>query len=372
LLLIIRLALDPLAAHYTRQALSSGAGFRGTFSGVHISIIPPAFEIQRLKIIEYPKGKWEDPIYYFENTHVSILWREILRGHLVADAKLDRPKILLVSKQEKKSSKKAKSIGEQLEAMFPLRVDRLEVDRGEVLLARGTGDKAPELWIHEADLIAHNLATRKALAEGEPSRLEGTARVQRSGKLGLTFAMDPWAKAPTFSGKAALRDLALRELYAFIAEKTDLQATQGTIDLFAEIICKNGIISGGVKPVLKNVEVKSVGKGLGERLRGALADAAIHLASNEEHGDRRVATVIPLKGKLSDVHTQLVPTILGVVRNAFVEGLASGFADLPPPTAEKKEGTLKQTWKALKKGEGPPEAQPETPRSGRRGNHSGR
>jgi hypothetical protein len=63
----------------------------------------------------------------------------------------------------------------------------------------------------------------------------------------------------------------------------------------------------------------------------------------------------------------MVPTILGVIRNAFVEGLASGFSNLPPKTAEKKEGVLKQTWQALKKGEGPPEAQPEGPRSGRRG-----
>ena len=59
--------------------------------------------------------------------------------------------------------------------------------------------------------------------------------------------------------------------------------------------------------------------------------------------------MIPLKGRVSDVHTQLVPTILGVVRNAFVEGLAGGFADLPPETAPKKEGVIKQTLKALKK-----------------------
>src|SRR5688572_21453847 len=73
LLVVVRLVLDPIAAHYTRKALSSGEGFRGAFSDVHVSILPPGFEIERLKIIEHPRGRWKDPIYYVEKARVSIL-----------------------------------------------------------------------------------------------------------------------------------------------------------------------------------------------------------------------------------------------------------------------------------------------------------
>jgi hypothetical protein len=365
LLVILRLVLDPIAAHYTRKALASGEGFRGAFADVHVSVLPPGFSIARLKIIEHPKGRWEDPIYYVERARISILWRELLRGHLVANAWIDRPKILVISRQEERTARKAKTIGEQLEEKFPLRIDRIDIDRGEVLLARGTGDEAPELWIHRADLVAENMATRKALMEGEHAKLRGSARVQRSGKLSLAFNMDPWAKGLTFSGKARLEDLALRELYAFTRNRADLQAKQGTIDLYVDVRARNGRIDGGVKPVLKNVEVEAARKDLGTRLEAALADAAIDLAENEDQGDDRVATVIPIRGTVSDAHAQLVPTILGVVRNAFVVGLSAGFSGIPPREASKKEGVLEQTWEALKKGEGPPEAQPE-PRQGRR------
>jgi hypothetical protein len=368
LLVIIRLILDPIAAHYAREKLDGGEGFRADFSRLHISIIPPAIELANLKVIEDPGGKWEDPIYYFEKIRTSIYWREVLRGHLVADVEVDNPKLLLISRHEKKSGKKAGSIADQLRAMSPLRIDRLEVHDGELLIARGTGDKAAELWIHDAELLAENMATRKALMEGEYSKLRGHATVQRSGKVKLAINMDPWAKSLTFSGKASLEDLELRELYAFTRDRTDLRATQGQIDLFADLRARGGVLSGGVKPVLKNVEVESARPGLGDKIKAALTDAAIHLASNEEDGDEKVATVVPLKGKVSDVHAQMVPTILGVVRNAFVQGLSSGFANLPPKTAEKKEGVLKQTWQALKKGDGPPDAQPEQQqRSGRRG-----
>jgi hypothetical protein len=361
LLVIIRIVLDPIAAHYTHKALNGGEGFRGTFASVHVSIMPPGFEMRRLKIIEHPGGNWDNPMFYVEKARLSILWRQLLRGHLVANTWADHPKVLLRTNEEEKSGKKAKRISEVLEEKLPVRVDRLDVDHGELLVARGTGDKAPTLWIHDADLVAENLATRKALMEGEAARLALTGRVQRSGKLGAHFTMDPWAKGLTFSGRASLRDLDLRELWAFTSEKTDLQASQGTIDLFADIRARNGVLSGGVKPVLKDVELKSVSRDLGKRIKAALADAAIHIVANEDHGQERVATVIPIKGTVSDPHAQLLPTVLGAIRNAFVEGLAGGFADVPPPTSDEKEGALKQAWKALKKGEGPPEAQPERP-----------
>jgi hypothetical protein len=43
-------------------------------------------------------------------------------------------------------------------------------------------------------------------------------------------------------------------------------------------------------------------------------------------GDPRVLGVIPIQGRLDQPDIQIWPTILGVVRNAFVEGISAGFA----------------------------------------------
>jgi hypothetical protein len=358
--LVMRLVLDPIAAHYLRRALASTDEFRGTFASVHITVLPPGVKVRRLKVIELPNGRWEDPVFYVEEARVNVVWRQLFHTHLVADVRLDRPKVMLVPGHAKKTAKKGKSLGEVLRAQLPARIDRFEVVGGEALLAQGTGDQAPELWIHRADLVAENLATRRDLMANRPARLEGSARVQRSGKLTLAFTMNPWTKGLTFNGKAALRELDLRELYSLMADKSDLQVKRGLADVFVELHCHDNVLSGGAKPVLKDVEVDTQRKDLGDRLKALVADAAVHLAS---HNDRRVATVVPIEGKLSDLHVQLVPAILGVVRNAFVEGITSGFANLPPPVAGKKQGVIKQTVKALEKGNGPPKAQPE-PRNG--------
>ena len=70
--------------------------------------------------------------------------------------------------------------------------------------------------------------------------------------------------------------------------------------------------------------------------------------------------MIPIKGNITGPDVQLWPAIFGVMRNAFVEGLTSGYAHLPPATAPKKQGVVEQGVKALA-GSQPPKAQPTSP-----------
>jgi hypothetical protein len=380
LAIVVRLLLDPIAAHYTRQALNKSEHMKGTFSGVHVSLLPPGYEINRLKMIEMPGGDWKEPLLYVEHTRMSIMWHELLHRHLVARVDIHKPKFLAITRPEEKA-KKAKQatpeLSQMLEEQLPFKIDRITVTDGEVLLAQreAQGDDKAALWLNRIELVAANLATRKALMQGEPSTLRLDARVQRTGKLAIDATMNPLAKALTFSLKAALRDLELRELYGVVAPATKMAADRGTIDLFGEMRARDGALTGGVKPVLTDVELKSVERGLGARIKAALADVSLDILEDErgEHGV--AATTIPIKGSLVDPHLQLLPAVLGAVRNAFVVGLSSGFTNLPPPTAAKKEGALKQAWHALKKDEGPPKAEPEAsdgkkpaePRQGRAG-----
>jgi hypothetical protein len=93
-------------------------------------------------------------------------------------------------------------------------------------------------------------------------------------------------------------------------------------------------------------------------MKAWLADEGLRLFSDRVPERNAVATVIPIKGRLDDPDVQLWPTVLGVVRNAFVEGISSGFTHLPPATADKPQGKIEQIGNALKKDEGPPKAQP--------------
>src|SRR5687767_13886691 len=82
LILIGRLVLDPLATRFLTKALAKNPEFQGAFDSVHVSVIPPAVEIWNLKIIEKPDGRWDEPLTYVKYARTSLLWRQLIRGHV--------------------------------------------------------------------------------------------------------------------------------------------------------------------------------------------------------------------------------------------------------------------------------------------------
>jgi hypothetical protein len=362
LAVMIRLLVDPIASHYTHKALNEAEGVSGDFLRVHVTLLPPGYEIRRLKIVEEPRGDEKNPLFYVDTARVGLDWRALFHAELAASLTLEQPKIIVVRRPAKKTEKKEPAevpdIRPALRKVIPARVDRIDVVDGEVLLRDMTIESHPEFWLHHIDATVRNIATRRKLADEKKVTVALHAKLGKSGAVAFDLKADPFAAPLYFDGELTLRDWRLAELYALTAATADLQTPEGSIDVFAKFKGRKGAISGGVKPILKNVEVRPVGDDFGDKVKAWLADKGLKLFSHEGSQGREAGTVIPIQGRLDDPEVQLWPTILGVVRNAFVEGITGGFDYLPPPAAGKKEGVIKQTTRALKKDAGPPKAQP--------------
>jgi Domain of Unknown Function (DUF748) len=355
-LVLIRVLLDPVASHFTRKALGEGDAIRGDFQGVHVTVFPPGYTISRLKLVEHPADDWKHPVFYAERTSVSLDWRALFHAQLAARARLDQPKVVY-SKRDNKDTP-LPDVSEVLARVTPVRVDRIEVRDGEVVYRDLTAPRHPQVWVHDIELAIENLSTRSKLAEGRPATASASAKLGRSGDVTLFVSANPLAKKLEFAGELGVKGWKVAELFDLIQPATKLQTPEGTLDLFAEFKAAGGAISGGVKPVLKNVKIRPTEDDFGNKLKAWIADKGLKLFSDRVPDRNAVATVVPIKGRLDNPDVQLWPTVLGVIRNAFVEGISSGFTHLPPPTADKPQGKFEQVKKALKKDEGPPEAQP--------------
>jgi hypothetical protein len=366
LVVAVRLIADPLVTRQLRRALNHADGIRGRVGAVHVTFFPPGVSLRELKLIALPGGDWDRPLLYVETAHASLLGRSLLRGHLEARAEIDGPKLIVEAPAPHPSTTPAeipidRRLGATLHGMVPGRLDRLDVHDGEILIVTRVGHRRPELWIHGIEVTLSDLATRRKLEGDDGARLQLDAVVQKTGAVHVDVALEPLAPRLTFAGKASLRHLHTADLYAFLDAAEHLQAPEGTIDLFVDLRCRAGALTGGVKPLFKDVKVFPADPGNAgwrSRMKATLADATIHFASDKVEGRHAVATIIPIKGTISSPDVQVLPTILGIIRNAFVVALESGFANLPPPSAEKPQGVVTQTVKALKKDEGPPKAQP--------------
>ena len=211
-------------------------------------------------------------------------------------------------------------VRDALERALPARVNRIEVRDGEILYRDLTAPRDPQIWVHELEIAVENIATREERAGGRPVTVSGSAKLGRSGDITLFVSANPFAKKLEFAGKCSVEGWKAAELFDLIEPKTDLQTPEGTIDVFTEFKSAGGIITGGVKPVLKNVKIRPTEDDFGNKLKAWVADKGLRLFSDRVPDRNAVATVVPIKGRLDDPDIQLWPAVIGVIRNAFVGG----------------------------------------------------
>ena len=351
-----RFALNPFVARHTQQVLDSLKGYRGSFKDVSISLWRLSYTIDGLKLVQVPTppgASEKRPFFYAERIQIGLHWRNLIHNReLVGTTELDRPKLNLIageSKQESQTKVVDPALGEKIKRLSPLAVDRIGLRRAEITFTDDTSSGSPAIWLHDLDATLENVATRVGLAHGEPTVLAASGTLQKTGQVSVFLTADPLAKKLGFAGRAAVEGLLLRDVGNFLVKKADLAPQKGSVSLFAEFDAHDGVIAGGVKPVLKDVEVKPAKGGLGPKLKAWIADAALKLFSDRVPGRNATAAVIPMSGTISGPKPELWPAVWGVLRNAFVTGLESGFARLPAGNPEEKR-VLPQARSAPRKG----------------------
>jgi hypothetical protein len=362
-LAVAGLALDPLATWRTRRTLAGLEGMRATFSDVDVDVLAVGYTIRGLRIEKVAAGGAALPFFEADRIRLRLNWRELVRGDVVARADLDAPTLNVIQKQAKGEPAEAQQVqevpelGRKLRDLAPFLLDRAQVRDGEIRVVDASEPERPTVRFHEIELTLENFATRPALSRGEPTVLAARGTLQRSGRVSLFATADPLAKHVTFAGQGRVEGLKIAELGDVIGARSDVAPDQGVLDMSIRVRAEDGRISGGVRPFLKDGGTRPADPGLGARLKSALADGALELFDDDRGGRDAVATTIPIAGTLRDPQAQPIPTAIGVLRNAFVRGLADSLSGLPPPKAAEREGVLEQARRGLSRG-GQPRAQP--------------
>ncbi len=358
-----RLALNPLATWRTRAVLSGLEGMRATFAGVDVGVIGLSYTIRDLRIEKVSAGGAALPFFAVDRLRLALNWRELLHRHVVARVSLDAPRLNVVQEQPRgqpagaQQIQETPKIGRKLRDLAPFLVDRAQVRDGEVLVVDASKPEHPTIRIHGIELTLENFATRPALSRGEPTVLAARGTLQRTGRISIFATADPLAKQVTFAGQGRIEDLHLDELSDLLGAHSDVTTEKGVMEMSVRFRAEDGRITGGVRPILTGVSTKPAKGGLLAKLESALADAALKLFKDEVPGRHAVATTIPISGTVSDPQAQAIPTAIGVLRNAFVRGLADSLSGLPPPKAKEPQGVLEQARTGLSPGK-QPRAQP--------------
>jgi hypothetical protein len=322
--LLVRIALPYVLLHYANNTLENMDGYDGHIHDLDLAIIRGAYKLDSVYInkVDSATGK-ETPFLAASLIDLSIEWRALFKGSLVGQIKVDRPMMRFTKdKVEPKDVQKDSSdFRKVLKDFMPLDINRLELRNGTLQYVDSTSHPKVDIKMTDVHLVALNLRNSYDSAAILPAKINAEATVY-DGRLAMEMKLNPLADVPTFDMNAEWTHTNLVKLNDFFEAYAKVDVNKGTFGLYAEIAAKEGLFTGYVKPLIKDIDV--LGKedrkdNILQKAWETISEAVTEVFEN--HKEETFATKIPLRGRLDNPKANIFFAVIQILQNAFINAL---------------------------------------------------
>ena len=174
----------------------------------------------------------DPPVASIKRLHASVYWTALIKGRLVGDFLIERPRLYINLKQVRKEKRSKTTLGEKgwqdaLEGVYPLKIDVFRIRNGELTYV----DQGPFKPLHASGIFLHATNIRNIFSPETiyPSPVKLEATLFEKGKLTLdghaNFLQKPRVG---FKGEVDLRGIDLG-YFMPIAERQNLSVRKGVL-----------------------------------------------------------------------------------------------------------------------------------------------
>lgn len=323
-LIALRLALPSIVKDYVNDKLQALEAYDGSVQDVDLHLWRGAYRIVGLTIV---KTGAKQPVPFFSSRAIdlSVEWKSLMRGALVAEGVFLQPDLNLIQAKSEKESQlgKEENWTQRVEDLFPFRFNSVRVRDGRVTFTAPGISTKDALTAERVQAELVNLTNVADLNKETFADFTATARVLNDAPLEVHGSVEPWARQPTFDVNLQVKDVELPKVNPWLREYIKADAESGDFELYLELAAADGKFQGYAKPVMQNVNILSAEepeKNPLKRLWEGLLDLAANVLENRE--EEQVAARIPFRGAIKNPETSLIETIVSVLRNAFVAAFA--------------------------------------------------
>jgi hypothetical protein len=349
-LVVVRILLQPvLLAQINKKLETFSPEITGHVDGLNLAIIRGAFGLDDISM---RLKKTKKPFLKVKDVDVSLAWREIFKGNLMADAVVDGVDFTF---DERLPAAIKESIPKddpaEPEKKPPFRISRLDWKNVTITYP---SDKA---YTNQGPFRLTNVEGRitNVFADTESPRSffhtqgkgSGTSTFKAIGSVNLLADPAEWDL------DAQMQGFSLVSMNRFLFHKVPLTFTKGSFDLYAEVKSEEGKIRGYVKPFIENLDFMK----LHEDFKGPkhwlieLAGAVGNWVFEADR-DKTVATKVPFTydGKNFSVDTSRA--VGDVIEHGFDQELSPGVDSNLSMQAQEAEQEAKETERENEKKEG--------------------
>jgi len=323
-LVAARVALPDIVERYANRRLAALKAYDGHVGDIDIHLWRGAYSIDDIVIVK-TGAKRPVPFFQARRVDLSVEWRSLLKGRVVAEAQFNNPEVNLVQGHSKDDSQLGQDENwkARLEELFPFRFNTIEATNGTVRFL------APGIQTRDA-ITAHNvngqISNLTNVTESGKEAFAGfkvKAEVLDGAPAVINGSVDPFAPKPTFDVNMEVKKVQLPQVNPWLRQYIKADAEAGKFELYMELAAADGKFKGYAKPFLEDVDMYRSGepeKNPLKRVWEGFLDFAANVLENPE--EDQVAARIPFTGTIENPQTNLFATIASVLRNAFVSAFA--------------------------------------------------
>jgi len=189
---------EPLRRHMEAQLNADLKGYAVRVPTLNLHLFGLSLTLKDVVIVQNAHPK--PPVAWFPQLDASVHWRALLHARLVADFRLLTPHLYINKTQLQRESADATDLKDKgwqqaLETIYPLKIDRFQVDSGDLDYIDDDPRRPLHLWA--VNLVADNIRNVRSPNRTYPSNVRLDATIFDKGKLHVdgraNFLEEPFA-----------------------------------------------------------------------------------------------------------------------------------------------------------------------------------
>ena len=323
----VRAALPFMVRDYMNRKLASLESYQGSVADVDIALWRGAYGLDGVQIVKR-EGSHQTPFFSAPRIDISVEWRSLFKGSVVAEAKFLQPQVNLVQSKNEKEEQLGKEVNwaDSLKELVPIRLNTVAVQDGTVTF------RTPGIATNDA-LVAHNVSGTVSNLTNVVEQDKETfadfaisANVLQGGAAKVSGSVNPLAATPTFDVNLAMEKVQLPQVNPWLRQYLKADAASGDFQLYLEVAAADGKFKGYAKPLMQNVDMHGLedeNKPLLKKMWEGLVDFGTKIFENDDK--EQVAARVPFSGALQNPKAGILEAVVSVLQNAFVGAFANSL-----------------------------------------------
>lgn len=323
----LRLALPSLVKNYLNDQLAEMGDYQGYIVDVDIALLRSAYIIHGLEIVKVSE-KVPVPFFETDSIDLSVSWRDLFTGNVVAEVEFFNPELHFVDGEEKNSQTGAGTDWRAtLQQLVPIRIDRLGIQNGVLHFHNFKSDPNVHLLLTELEGAFSNLSNAERSQDAVPSGFRFAGQLLENASVSLQGSLDPLGDFRNFVINLKVTDIELQDSNDLAEAYGHFNFESGSGDFIMELEAADSQLSGYAKPILNNVVIFDLKKDLKGGVLSAAWEtvvAALGQVFRNQPKDR-IASQIEIRGSLNEKNISAWQAFISILRNAFVEAYEARF-----------------------------------------------